>query len=362
MKKILFVLALMAALGVPVVAQKIEKPTLVPKQCTEAQKQTIQEGVGLHDAKKFSDAVAKYVQVLTENSDCTMALYELSYTYYAMGDKTKAMETAYKGSKFKSDQLPLFYLTMANVLDDVGKPDEAVKIYRDAIKMLEGENGTARYLSTMHYNLGLTLTRQKKFSDARSELKRAVEYNYSYASPHYLLSVVYQDTMYKVPAFLAAARFISLELNSARTQRSALVIRDVLKPAPKNEKSGNISIVVDMNASKDEGDFTMFELFLGTLTTLRGEGDEKKSEDEMFADAVATLIALIAENKSLKPTFVGKNYVPFVSELKRRGYAPVLANIVLYHSGSTSARTWLAVNEAKLKEFVAWSKSYSLPK
>jgi tetratricopeptide (TPR) repeat protein len=359
MKKILLVLTTLALFSVGALAQKIDKPTLDPKPCTDMQTQTVREGIALHDAKKYGDAVAKYQQVIAENPDCTLVLYELSMTYYAMGEKTKAMDTAYKGSKYKSDELPLFYLMMANVIDDVGKPDAAVKIYRDAIKMLDGDASMVRHLSSLHYNLGVTYTKQKKYNEARAELKKAVEYNHQYPSPHYLLSIVYNGTSYKVPAFLAAARFISLEFNTQRSQVAARLIKDVLSPAAKDEKTGNIKIFIDMNAPKDEGDFGMFELLLGTLTTVKGKDDEKKSDSEMFVDAVGTLIALVAESKDIKSTFVGKNYVPFVTELKKRGYADVLGYIVLYHSGDESAMKWLNSNEAKLKEFVAWSKTYT---
>ena len=113
-----------------------------------------------------------------------------------------------------------------------------------------------------------------------------------------------------------------------------------------------------MNAPKDEGDFAMFDLFLGTLTTAKNEKEEKKSDEEMFADGVGTLIALLEENKDVKSTFVGKNYVPFLSEMKKKGFADVLAYIVLFHTGNQNAKEWLGNNEAKLREFIAWSKLY----
>ena len=361
MKKIIAMLGLTVAFSLGAAAQKIGKPTLTPKPCTDQQMQTAREGIALHDAKRYADAVAKYQQVLTENPDCTVVMYELAMTYYAMGEKTKAMETAHKGSKYKSDQLPLFYLTMANVIDDVGKPDEAVKIYRDAIKMLDGDTEMVRHLSSIHYNLGVTLTKQKKYNEARAELKKAVGYDPGYASPHYLLAIVYNGTRYKVPAFLAAARFLSLEFNTQRSQVAARVMKDVLRPAPTDAKTGNINIFVDMNAPKDEGDFAMFELFLGTLTTVKGKDDEKKSDQEMFVDAVGTLIALVVENKELKSTFIGKQYIPFADEMKKKGYAEVLGYVVLYHSGDQGALAWLTKNETKLKEFLAWSKAYPSP-
>ena len=343
-------------------AQKIEKPTLISKPCNEPQVQLVREGVSLHDSKKYSDAVAKYEQVIADNPDCTLALYELSMTYYAMGEKTKAMETAYRGSKYKSDELALFYLTMANVIDDVGKPEEAIKIYRDAIKMLEGEKDSARSLSSVHYNLGVTLTKQKKYPEARIELKKAVAHNELYPSPHFLLSVIYHGSKYKVPALLAAGRFLSLELTSPRSQTAARILTDILKPASKNEKTGNIEIFLDLNAPKDEGDFAGIELLLGTLTSIKNDEDKNKSEEEVFVDAVETVIALVSENKDAKSKFVGKTYVPFFAEMKKQGHTPVLGYLVLHHMGNQTATKWLTTNDAKLKGFIAWSKGFTQAK
>ena len=152
----------------------------------------IQAGTIFHDAKRYDDAIAKYQQVLTENPDCTLAMYELSMTLYTKGDTTAAMETAYKGTRYKSDELPLFYLAIGNIIDDVGKPDEAVKIYRDGIKMLEGDPTMTKHLASMYYNLAVTLAKQQKFPDAKVELKKAVDYDFKYSSPHYLLALIYQ--------------------------------------------------------------------------------------------------------------------------------------------------------------------------
>ena len=208
----------------------------------------------------------------------------------------------------------------------------------------------------------MTDVKQKQYNEARSELKRAVEYDFKYASPHFLLSRVYNGTRYKVPAFLAAARFISLETNTSRSQTAAAIVREVLKPAPKDAKTGNINSFMDLGGPKDEGDFTMYELFLGSLIAYEGSKDDsknnKKTENELFVGAVTELIGVIDEDKKLKSTFIGRTYVPFISELKKKGYSEIFGYLALYISGADNAMTWLKANDAKLGEFLAWAKSY----
>ncbi len=361
MNKTLKLALVITLLCVAASAQKIAKPTLTPKPATETQTDLIKQGIALHDSKKYDEAIAKYEQVLAENPDCTLAIYELAMTLYTKGDRVKAMETAYRGAKYDADELPLFYGIMANAIDDVGKPEEAIKIYRDAIKMLDDKKH-ARHLSSLHYNLGVTYVRQKKYAEARLELKKAVEYNHKYASPHYLLAVVYNGMKYKVPAMLSAARLISLEINSQRTKQSAAIFAGSLKAPKKDEKTGSINIFMNLDAPKDEGDFGMYDLMLGTLMIADEKEDNGKTELQLFAEAVDTFIALLSEDKNLRSTFVGKNYVPFLAEMKKLGHTNAFAYLVLHQSGNPEALKWLTENDAKLSGFVNWAKAYETPK
>jgi tetratricopeptide (TPR) repeat protein len=342
--------------------QKIEKPTLTAKPLTDHQLALIEEGIALHKQKKFDAAILKYELVLGENPDATGAMYEKALSLYTKGEKEKAIETAVLGSKYRSEELPLFYLVIANVIDDAGKPKEAVKIFRDAIKILEKEKDMDRHLSSVHFNLGVTYARQQLMAESRVELKKAVEYNPLYPSPHYVLSEIY-GANYKVPALLAAMRFISLEYNTARTDRAVATVKRVLAPAEKDEKTGNINIFMNLDAPKDEGDFGMYDLLLGTLGFSKDDEDKGKTAEVIFAESIDTTISLLAGDKKLKSTFVGKQYVPYLAELKSRGFTQAFAYVVIFKSDNKNAAAlkWLETNNGKLQEFLAWAKTYRPP-
>lgn len=363
MKRYIFPGLLTLLLCISVSAQKPVKPTLTASQPTEAQRATIQEGASLHDAKRYEEALAKYQQVLKENPDCTIAMYEMAMTLSAKGDSDKALAVAFNGLKYKSSETALFYLIIANAWDDEGKSDDAIKLYNDGIKILSKESGMEAQTASLYYNLGIAYFRQKKYVDAREAAKHAVELNFSYPSPSYLLGEIFAGTKYKVPAMLAAARLISLELNSQRTARSVRIFTDPILGTKKDDK-GNVTILMDMNAPKDEGDFGMYDLLLGTMMTVSGDKDEDKNKttEEKFASAVNTFIALLVEDKKLSSTFVGKNYIPFMAEMKAKGYADVFAYLVLQQSGNENARQWLLQRKEKLAEFLIWSKAYAPPK
>ncbi len=363
MKKNIYLTVLSCLIfSLAIAAQKISKPTLIPTEATAAQKQLINEGVRLHDQKKYDEAIKKYEQVLKENRNNDEALYEMALSYYNRKDSQKAVETASKLVQYNSNLGFLGYGLIANVLDDSGKSKEAVELYRKVIKQLEGDAEYQSHLSSLYYNLGITYYRQKSYKEAREASKKAVQLNFAYPSATYFLAVIYKGTKYKVPALLAAARLISLEINTERTKQSVAIFLDVLNAAKKDEKTGSINIFMDMNAPKDEGDFGMYDLILGTLTTVKDEKDKNKTAGENFAEAVDTLIVLLDEDKNLPSTFVGKTYIPFMAEMKKKGFSKTFAYLVLQQSGDQEAEKWLVDNSRQSIDFINWAKTYQLKK
>lgn len=360
MKKLILLSLIIGLFGLSTSAQKIGKPTLNPTEPTAEQEQLINEGIKLHDSKMYDEAIKKYEQVLKANPDCALATYEMAFSYYNKKDFQKALETGYKLVQYKGNLGILGYGLIANILDDQGKPKDAIEIYQNAIKQLQNDPEYRNHLSSLHYNLGVTYTRQKQYKEARETLKKAVEYDFKYPSPNYLLAEVYYGSKYKVPALLAAARLIALEINTQRTKRSVEIFLDILKSAKKDENTGNINIFIDINAPKDEGDFGMYELILGTLTTVKADKDKNKSENEIFADAVGSLIAMLEEDKKLTSSFVGKTYIPFLVELKKKGYVKHFAYLILQQSGNKDAEKWLIDEGQNTIDFLSWAKSYQL--
>jgi tetratricopeptide (TPR) repeat protein len=341
-------------------AQKLAKPTKTSSPPTPAQQALIREGIALHDAKKYDAAIAKYQAVLLENPDCTAAMYEMAYSLSARGQDEKAIELANIGSKYICDELPIFYVLMANIVDSHYKqPEAAIKIYKEGLKLLNGNSQFASYRSSLNFNMGVTYFQQEKYAEAKSAFKAAVEDDRRYASPNFLLSRVYNGLGYKIPALFAASRFISLEYTSERSRQAAAIIAELLKAPSKDPKSGKIQITLAADSPKDEGDFAVLELMLSLAMVATDENKDKKmTEDERFVSSLSSLFAMAAEDKKLRSTFVGKQYVPFFVEMEKNGFTEVLGYLTLFLNGKPEARDWLRQNDVQLKKFIAWSKAY----
>lgn len=363
MQKILLLSALIISFVFAVSAQKLEKPKLTPRSPTAAQDGLIREGIALHDAKKYDDAIRKYETVLEQNPDCTLAMYEMALSLYNKPDRAKADAIARRGAQYKSEQIALFYAIIASGLDDSGKSQDAIEVFKDAAKFLKGDKNLSSQLAEVNYNLGVTYFRRKEYTEARAALKEGIEANFRHPGATYLLAEVYSGTRYKIPALLAASRFMGFEQpNAARTKRAADIVMDLLKKPEKDEKTGNINILLDLGAPKDEGDFGIYEM-LGSISGITTDEDKKenKTENELFADSLSSLIAMLAEDKKLRSTFVGKTFIPYLDAMKKAGHHETLAYLILQEAGNTDATKWMSINPRRVSEYFEWAKAYQLP-
>ncbi len=357
MKKISTVLFLIVILSISAAAQKISKPTLTPSEPTAAQTQLIEEGIALHDEKKFDDAIAVYQLVLKDNPDNILALYEISLSLYAKKDFQTALNYLEKGIKYKSDLLSSFYRLIGSIADDMGNPKQALKVYQDALKITPND-------AVIYYDLGITQYRLKDLKGAKESFKKSIELEFNYPSPHGVLAGLYNGSGYRVPALMAAMRLLSLEINSPRAKAANEIILDVLKGNIKKGADGSkeITIFMNPNAPTDEGDFATIDLVL-SMSSAAGEiNDEKvkvkKTDEEKFVDTFKTFIGFIETDKKNKSTFVGKNYFPFLIEMKKRGYAEPFAYLIMQQSGNAVAEKWLIDHSDTAVDFLNWARSY----
>ncbi|MEZ5426184.1 MAG: tetratricopeptide repeat protein [Pyrinomonadaceae bacterium] len=365
MKKIFLTFLFSILFGLPVFAQTIPKPTLDSTEPTSAQKQLISEGIQLRKEKRFDEAIVKYQKVLEQNENCTAAIYELSLAYYYDKKLEQALEVSLVGAKYRSKLLPLFIQNIGNITDDQGNPQKAVEFYKQGIKILNDNEGSPVDLSVLHYNLGLTYARQKSYKESREVLKKSIEFDFSYPNPNYIIAAVFDATNYKIPALLAAGRFITLENNTQRSKVAAQIITKVMGGnVQKGDKPNSIKIFVNSDAPTDEGDFGALELFLG-LSKVGAETLEKnknKTDEEKFVGQVQSFVNIFLErgDKNVKDTFVGKNYLPFYREMKAKGYVEAFAYLILQETGNRNADKWIADNNNRIFDFVNWAKNFQI--
>jgi tetratricopeptide (TPR) repeat protein len=350
-------LLLLALCCVRAAAQQLPEPKLTPAPTTEAQLAAIRAGVALHERGDFDGAIRKYESVLAENPSNVTALYELGFSYYAKKEYKNALEVAYRGAGYQSNQLAGFYLLIGNNLDLAGEPDKAIEVYKKALKLFPDDG-------LLHYNLALTYRNKGKLDEAKKSLKAGLAAAPEHASSHLMLALIFHNTGYKTPALFAAARFLVLEHSTQRSTAAVRLLRAVLGGgATAGSKPNEINITLDPNSKKDEGDFTAIETVLGLSAALAlTEKEKDKSEAQKLVSQLETVLAVLAEQTGKKQsTFVQQFYVPYFVEMKQKGHVEAFVYHALKSSDLPGVREWTEANSGRVMQFLIWSKKYQWP-
>lgn len=357
-RKTVLLPVLFALLCAQAAARQLPEPKLTPAPSTGRQDAAIREGVALHDSGDFDGAIRKYEAVLVENPANVVAIYELSYAYAEKKDYKKALEVAYRGAQYKSDQLRGFYVLIGNNLDVIGEGAKAIEVYKQGLKLFPEE-------SALHFNLAVAYRNAGRLDDARKSLKASLAASPQHASSHLLLALVYFNTGYKAPALLAAARFLALEPSTQRSAAALRVLREALRGGATPGKSPNeIKLTLDANPKKDEGDFTAVDAILGLSAALAlGEKEKEKTEAQKMVGQLQSVFAVLAEraDKAKDSSFAYKLYVPYFVEMKEEGHTEAFVYHALQSSGLPGVREWIDSNGGRVMQFLIWSKGYRWP-
>lgn len=357
-RKTVLLVVLSALLCAHAAARQLPEPKLAPAPSTERQDAAIREGVALHDRGDFDGAIRKYEAVLAENPANVVAIYEMSFAHSAKKEYRKALELAYRGAQYKSEQLRGFYVLIGNTLDILGESAKSIEVYRKGLKLFP-EDGA------LHFNLAVAYKNANKLDDARKSLKAGLAASPQHTSSHLLLAVIYFHTGYKTPALLAAARFLALEPSTQRSAAALKVMREALRGGATPGKNPNeINLTFDANPKKDEGDFSSVDLILGLSGALSlGKDGKGETEAQKIVGQLQTVFALLAERDGKKQgsSFVHKFYVPYFAEMKAKGHAEAFAYHALQSSGLPGVREWIDANGGRVMQFLIWSKGYDWP-
>lgn len=143
----------------------------------------IKKATKLHDDSKYKEAMALYAQVSKSDTNYNTVLYEMALTAYADSSFEASKKYALEGLKLFPYQDSKFYGILANALDELGKPDEAIAVYDTILAKYPNQYSA-------WFNKGIVYYKQKKYKEATASFQRTVLINSYYTSAHYFLGKI----------------------------------------------------------------------------------------------------------------------------------------------------------------------------
>jgi tetratricopeptide (TPR) repeat protein len=329
---------------------------LTPQPSTAEEDSLVKIGKALHDKGKYEEAIEIFESILDDNPSNMKAVYEISNSCLADKDYDSAIEYSYKGVRFISEYRPIFYLNLGIGLNSTDEFEKAIEVLR---KGMEFE--PTYYLFS--YNLGLSYYGLKNVDSARVCFHTSLKLNPLHAGSNLALANLYDFMNKNVPAVLAFARFLLLEPHSERSPDAFEIMQELISESVKVSSKANITVMPDSDAV--DGDLRSLEVSLGLVHATRYSNTaEEKSEVQWLVYEFEKFFALmnnLNENNDY-PGFVWNYYVPYYSELFRKGFTETFVHLILLCTNISEVKTWIADNAESVNGFIEWNKNYKWEK
>jgi tetratricopeptide (TPR) repeat protein len=318
-------------------------PQKKPVISSNEQSRLIREGVSHHDRGEYDQAISCYQKVLEENSGNVEALYEIAYSYYSKGSLQQALDYALQGTAFNSPQLPEFYMVSGNILDDMNRPEDAVKAYTRAI-----ESNSQNHLA--YFNLGITESRMGKDGEAKESLHRALRIKPEHPGSNLALGKILYAENNRVAALFPLLRFLVLEPDTKRSVEARECIEKILQGNVTKTDERNYTVSVSSNTPTDEGSFTTANMILGLSAASMQSEKKAATATERYADQLRLVIGALRSGKTDNSAyFTWSYYLPYYTGMADNKMLPAFVSYTMKTEQSSSEET-----DAMLK----WSKNF----
>ncbi|MGN6214006.1 tetratricopeptide repeat protein [Parafilimonas sp.] len=319
--------------------------------------QLVNEGIKLHDAGKYAEAIAKYKEALTTDADHPAALYEMSYTYYISGvlDSAIVLDEKLLKMNIPDNTRKQVYVNLGSVYDDSKQPQQAIKTYKQGIKKFPDF-----YL--LYFNLGITQYRNNDNENAMENFQKAVTLRPFHAGSNNGMYQILADEN-KIPAVLTATMVCIAEKNTKRSVECAQFIQSAFAPTVKSDSAKkNMAIYIPSSSLSEakENNFSSAELGISLMAASPDIMDKLQLSTavQKLKFQFDALCGFLDDKK--QKGFFWKFYAPFFSDIKKNNYTEVLVNLILQNTENESA-LWVTTNETRVSEFYGWVSKYNWP-
>lgn len=327
----------------------------------------IQEGVELHDAGEYEEAIDRYLEVLETDSTSLLAIYELSLSYLALKDFENALEYSTRVIDSGDERLsPGAYAAKSEALAEMDHVDDAIVLLQEGLSKHGDE-----YL--LHFNMALNYYKKGDTDNTLKHVKRAIDMDKTHSGAFLLYAYVLNDQGRWVQSILAMQMFLLLEPDSRRSKNAfeellqTMQIRKRTEPVERSfiqqqmmrnqpETALHADEIPPLSTEEGLNRNFVYHAITTTLDSLKaGTGKEGEVSEFALFKAVNKAIIDVLERESLKNgagifwTF----YVPFFSQIAQSGYYDTFCRYVSVSYYPESLEWWQQNPDAAVN-FVIW--------
>lgn len=315
-------------------------------QQTEEAKALIKEGIVLNNQGKYAEAIEKYQGALKLEPGNAQANYQIGFTLLTEKKSSEAipfLENAIKGNG-SANLTAACYDLLGSIYDQEHQPQKAIEAYKEGIKVAPG-------MQQLHFNLGITYSRNKQYAEAENEAIEAIKLDPKHASSQRMYALVTFHQNKRVNALLAFCSFIMLEPNTPRSAEAYTNIQSILKGGVLKDNAGGTT---DGTSPKNKQETEAMN------TTIQNAVSSAKSKAMPPMDAldyelknIFTKTGELSQQKTDKD-FFEKFYAEYFYKLAQTNNLTALTRLVSLSANKEENTKWMAEHDQLVKDLDKW--------
>ncbi|HEX7810156.1 MAG TPA: tetratricopeptide repeat protein, partial [Thermoanaerobaculia bacterium] len=281
--------------------------------------------------------------------------YELGLTYSTKGDNVACKSTTEPWASKKGKYQSAFLAILGNCLDGMGDTDGAIKTYRRGLKIAPED-------TQLLYNLAVSLMSKNETAEAMKVLKKELGLQPNHASGHFALGTLFHQENFRAAALLEYLRFLSVQPSGDRAKVVAERALELMGAGVKNEGGGKITVTIDPDSRKEEGDFSAFETTMGlTAASETLVENEKLREFDKKRGTVVTMLKILTELDLKGRSYTHTTNIPFFKELAKAELLETFGAIALVSLGLDGTKEWVDAHGEDIKKYAAFMQQQVKP-
>jgi tetratricopeptide (TPR) repeat protein len=304
-------------------------------------KSLVKQGVGLNDAGKYAEAIAKYNEALKIDSTFQSAYYEIAYTLFSSGKANEAIPYLEKLLKLDPKSAGAYDM-LGSIYDDNKQPEKAIDYYLKGIKANPG-------YQRLYFNMAITYYKMGKYEDSEKYAIQAIKMDTKHASSQRIYAMATYAEGKRGVSLLAWCSFLLIEPQTKRSEEANRYVQNILNYGitRSNEKTVNINV----NPKEMGGSNLMMQLAVLAATS------DKKGLTK--TDSLTLQLKRVFE---ISESFAGKKEDPFYKSylsdyfkgLAASDNMPAFARFISISVNREENLQWFKDNDSKISALDNW--------
>ncbi|MBR9923162.1 MAG: tetratricopeptide repeat protein [Bacteroidetes bacterium] len=304
----------------------------------------VKQGIVLHDAGEYDKAMILYRKALEIDEDSEVAMYEMGFTRFIMGDFKKAEKWMKQVIKLDGAFANQAWQILGSAQDDRGKSKKAIRTFSKGIEAFPDDH-------LLYYNLALTLSRQDEWEDAILALENALDILPNHTSSLSLMAIAQEMEGERIKALMSAYLYLFFDPQANRAEEMVNLCKRLIIPNLEKDGAGDFNITL---SSPSDSEFASQEMLIGLKAiSLVNENEGDISVPKLFAEINQSLFSNLGENLGGKEGLWWEWFATVLAEIEDAGHAEVFSYYIFQAHGGDVER-WLQFNQNKLKAFFDW--------